>query len=59
MKTMEALEKKIVEITATIEKLKMKKFDDLNDADKRNLERNCAELKWELEIAERDLELIK
>ncbi len=56
---MEALEKKIVEITATIEKLKMKKFDDLNDADKRNLERNCAELKWELEIAERDLELIK
>ena len=59
MKTKETLQNEIVEITAIIEKLKTKGFDDLNEADKRNCKRNLEEAKSKLEIAKRELELIK
>ena len=59
METKETLEKEIVEITAIIEKLKTKGFDDLNEADERNVKRNLQEAESKLEIAKRELELIK
>ena len=59
MKTKETLQNEIMEITATIEKLKTKGFDDLNEADKRNLKREKEEYESKLEIAKRELELIK
>ena len=60
METKETLEKEIVEITVTIEKLKKFKLEnDLNEADKRNWNRNLEEAKSKLEIAKRELENIK
>ena len=59
MKTRETLQKEILEIIIAIEKLEMKQFDDLNDADKRNWNRNLEEAKLQLEIAESELKNIK
>lgn len=59
MKTKETLQNEIAHINATIEKLKTKGFDDLNDADERNVKRNLQEAESKLEIAKRELKNIK
>ena len=59
MKTKETLQNEIAHINATIEKLKTKGFDDLNEADERNVKRNLQEAESKLEIAKRELKLIK
>jgi len=59
MKTRETIQMEILEIIIVIEKLEIKQFDDLNDADKRNLNRNLEELKLKVKIAESELKNIK
>lgn len=59
MKTKETLQNEIAHINATIEKLKTKGFDDLNEADERNVKRNLQEAESKLEIAKRELKNIK
>jgi len=59
MKTKETIQMEILEIITAIEKLEIKQFDDLNDADKRNWNRNLEELKLKVKIAESELKNIK